>query len=192
MRVTPGTHSHKPTGTRTEDPCRDASHSPHAPQRCQRVGVSPVPPETTSQGPDPALELLLSLEWRAHVLGHRSSRPAHASGTAQPGPAAGQGFTEQLLFPAHSPTPPSLEKQIPTPRLFPNKLRVSAHGPSSRTRPTAAGSESRRHGRGPARDPHAWGQRPSPTKQRGPCCSQAPQCPPASALCGQATSPVLG
>lgn len=47
------THPHKPIGahTQAEDTYQDPSHSPHVPQRCQRVGLNPVPPKTTSQGP---------------------------------------------------------------------------------------------------------------------------------------------
>ena len=162
-----------------------------------------LPGPCQGRGPNPALEQLMSLrplEWRGHTLSHRSGRPAHPSGTAQPGLAAGQGFTEQFLFPAHSPThrPPSLEKQIPTSCLFPNKLRASTHRLSSPTRPagrghpTTAGSESRWDGQDPAGDPHVQGQQLSHSKQEGPRCAQPLWCLPASAPHGQARSLVLG
>lgn len=102
-----------------------------------------------------------------HSVSH-SGQSAHPSGTAQPGLAAGQGFTKRLLFPAHShPTPthpPSLEKQIPTSCLFPNKLHVSTHHQTSPTRlagsrhPTASRSKIWWDGQDPAGDSHVQSQ----------------------------------
>lgn len=84
-------------------------------------------------------------------------------------PGCRPGVYEVAPFPGTFPrppshTPPSLEKQIPTSCLFPNKLQVSAHCLSSPTRsarrgrPTTARNERRQDSQDAAGDLHAQGQ----------------------------------
>lgn len=98
---------------------------------------------------------------------------------ARHSPAAGQACTEQLLFPAHSPTHlPQLGKTNP------NFLPVSKQTPSVHTStvlphplllgPRAGGMATIR---GPSPGHCPWPATVPLPKWEGPCCAHPPQCP---------------
>lgn len=189
-----GDTHHKPIGMHTQDLCQDLSHSPHVPQRCQGVGRSSAPPQNhLGPGAEPSPGAA-DVPWSGGDTRLVIGPAGRLTPRAQHSPAAGQGCTEQLLFPAHSPTHP--------PPAWKNKSQLLACFQTNSEcphidcppPPTAAGTQSWRDGHNP-RTPIRSLPRASdcpPPQVGGSLLCSPPRSVPSLCPHGQVKSSVLG